>query len=99
MSDFSLAPKAQADLYDIWEYLGVQKGAPAAAQRQIEMLFGKFSLLAANPLLGELRPDLGPHLRSFVGGNYVVVYRVGEEQIEIIHVAHASRDIRSLFYS
>jgi toxin ParE1/3/4 len=99
MNDFSLAPKAKADLDDIWDYLGIQKDAPAAAHRQIEMLFDKFSLLAVHPLLGEARLDLGANLRSFVAGSYVVVYRVGSKEIEIARVAHAARDIRSLFSS
>jgi plasmid stabilization system protein ParE len=41
------------------------KENPTAAYRQIEMLYDKFSLLAAGPFLGEVRDDLGTNLRSF----------------------------------
>jgi toxin ParE1/3/4 len=99
MNDFRIAPEAKADLEGIWDYIGIQKDAPAAAHRQIEMLFDKFSLLSEHPLLGESRADLGTGLRSFVAGNYVVVYRAGSGGIEIARVAHAARDIRSLFSS
>ena len=99
MNGFTIAPEAKADIEEIWDYLGIQKNAPAAAHRQVEMLFDKFSLLSAHPLLGEERADLGRDLRSFVAANYVVVYRTGSSTIEIARVAHAARDIRTLFRS
>ena len=55
------------------------------------MLYGKFRLLAANPLLGETRHDLGRNLRSFVAKNYVVVYRVRDAKIKIVRVLHAAQ--------
>ena len=97
MNEYSLAPQARADLDEVWDYLGIQKDSPAAAHRQIEMLFDKFSLLATHPLLGEIRKDLGTILRSFVAGNYLIVYRVAESEIEIARVVHFSRDIQALF--
>ena len=97
MNCYNLAPRAKADLNEVWDYLGIEKESPDAATRQIEMLYDKFSLLAAHPLLGEVRGDLGANLRSFVVGNYVVVYRVAGSAIEIARVAHAARDIRGLF--
>jgi toxin ParE1/3/4 len=96
MNCYTVARQASADLDDVWDYLGIQKDAPAAARRQIEMLFDKFSLLAIYPLLGEVRDDLGAGLRSFVAGNYVIVYRLAGSDIEIARVAHFARDIRSL---
>jgi toxin ParE1/3/4 len=61
------------------------------------MLYEKFTLLSSHALLGESRPDLGKDFRSFVAGNYVIVYRPGSEEIEIARVIHAARDIRSVF--
>jgi len=60
MSDYRVAPQAKSDLDAIWDYIGVEKDRPAAASRQVELLFDKFSLLATQPLLGEVRDDLGP---------------------------------------
>ena len=97
MSAYRVAPEAKGDLDAIWDYIGVEKDRPAAASRQIELLFEKFSLLARQPLLGEVRHDLGPGLRSFVAGRYVVVYRVSGRVVEILRVAHSARDIGRLF--
>jgi toxin ParE1/3/4 len=97
MNRYKITPAARSDLDEVWDYLGVQKENPTAAYRQVEMLYDKFSLLAANPLLGEVRNDLGPDLRSFVARKYVVVYRVIGGRIEIVRVVHAARDIRAVF--
>ena len=99
MKQYSLAPQARADIDGIWDYLGIEKMSPAAARGQIEMLYEKFSLLASHPLVGEIRPDLGAGLRSFVAKKYVVVYRVSGGRIEIARVVHSARDIRKLFGS
>jgi toxin ParE1/3/4 len=96
MNGYSIAPRALADLDDVWDYLGIQKDAPAAARRQVEMLFDKFSLLVSHPLLGEARDDLGVGLRAFAAGNYLIVYRLTAGEIEIARVVHFARDIRSL---
>ena len=55
MKRYRIAPEARSDLDAVWDYLGVEKQNPTAAYRQIEVLYGKFSLLAANPFLGEVR--------------------------------------------
>jgi toxin ParE1/3/4 len=97
MNRYRIAPEARSDLDEVWDYLGIEKRNPAAAYRQVEMLYDKFSLLAASPLLGEVRNDLGTNLRSFVVKNYLIVYRVTAGKIEIARVVHAARDIRALF--
>jgi toxin ParE1/3/4 len=99
MRDFRLSPQASIDLEGIWDYIGIEKDNPTAAFRQIEMLYEKFVVLALHPLLGESREDLGLNLRSFVAGNYVIVYQPTPEEVEIARVIHAARDIRSMFKS
>ena len=96
MNRFRIAPQAQQDLEQIWNYLGVEKNAPEAAHRQIEMLYGKFDLLSVNTLLGERRNDLGDEIRAFAADNYVVVYRTQGTELQIVRVLHAARDITSL---
>jgi plasmid stabilization system protein ParE len=41
--------------------------------------------------------DLRPGLRSFLAGEYVIIYRVEDEEVLILHVIRASRDIEALF--
>ena len=68
MRAFRITVEARADIKGIYRYIAVDN-RPAAI-RQIARLYDRFALLATQPLMGELRPDLAPQLRSFVIGNY-----------------------------
>ena len=46
MSRFTLDRGVDQDLDAIWDYIGIQNHSPAAAVRQIELLYEKFVLLA-----------------------------------------------------
>jgi toxin ParE1/3/4 len=75
MKEFRLSPQATLDLEEIWNFIGIERQNPNAASRQVEMIYDKFCILAENPLLGEIRKDLGRELRSFSAGNYAIIYR------------------------
>ena len=48
---------------------------------------------SANILAWATRDDLRPGLRSFAVGQYVIVYAVEDEDVEILHVLHGRQDI------
>jgi plasmid stabilization system protein ParE len=48
--------RAEDDLVDIWLYIAADN--PDAADRLLEEIDRKCLLLASNPLLGRLRPDI-----------------------------------------
>ena len=60
-------------------------------------LYDQFSLLASNPEMGELRPELSAGLRAFTVGNYVIFFRQSSKRIEIARVLHGARDIQAIF--
>jgi toxin ParE1/3/4 len=97
MKKYRLDRDAAADLKAIYQYIA-SDNRPAAL-RQIKILHSKFALLATQPYMGESRNDLGPKLRSFVAGNYLIIYRTSRRQIQIARVIHAARDIKALFPS
>lgn len=86
---------AERDLDEVWRYIA--KDSPAAADRMVDAIIEKCQLMATQPELGQSRPELAPRLRSFLVGNYVVVYWPMPDGIEIARVIHAARDIQSLF--
>jgi plasmid stabilization system protein ParE len=96
MSRFTLGPKVERDLDEIWDYIAIERHHPVAADRQIEMLYAKFRLLADNPLLGETREDLGKNLRAFVARPYLILYRVKKDGVGIFQVVHSARDIQAV---
>ena len=93
MSRFTLDLDVPGDLEEIWNRIGIENNSPAAALRQIEMLYDKFTLLATHPLLGESREDFGTGVRMFVVRRYLILYRPTDYGVEIIQVIHSARDI------
>jgi toxin ParE1/3/4 len=70
---------------------------PAAADRWLEMIDQKCTLLSTMPQMGRDRGDLVPNLRSFPVGDYIIFYRPAAEGIVVIRVIHGARDIPALF--
>jgi toxin ParE1/3/4 len=95
MSRFRLARQADADLDAIADYIA--GSSPSAAVREVERLYGKFTLLASHPLMGEACDHLRKGLRAFSAGNYVIFYVSREDGIEVERVLHGARDLESLF--
>jgi len=91
------APGADSDLDDIWYYVAKESGSPDRAERFIAFITERFYLLSANPFIGRSRDDLRPGLRTFPVGGYVIVYRIEDEDVVILHVFHGSRDIEAFF--
>jgi len=92
-----LAPEAEADLDNIWYHVARESGSLEIADRLIDFLTDRFFLLASHPYAGRQRDDdLRPGLRSFPVGNYVIIYRIENDDALILHVVPCSRDIEAL---
>ena len=95
---YRIAPEAEAELDDIWYYIAKESGSIEIADGVIDSFTDRFFLLARFPQMGRRRDeDLRPGLRSFVGGEYVIIYRVGDGDVLILHVLRGSRDLGALF--
>ena|SRR5258708_32856758 len=94
---YVVAPSALADLDEIWVYIA-QKASIEIAERVVETITHIFPLLASNPGMGRIRPNLGEGIRSIPALNYRIYYRQDSRgRIRILHVKHAARDERKLF--
>jgi toxin ParE1/3/4 len=95
MSNYDLSPLASADLDQLLDFIARDK--PMAAVNFVQRIRQTCELLAANPLIGELRSDLVlANVRSFTVGSYVIFFRPTTGGIEVIRIVHGSRDIRHL---
>jgi toxin ParE1/3/4 len=92
-----LAPQARAELGNIWAHIVKESGNLAAADSVIDAITERFSLLSQYPRMGRTRDDLRPGLRSFAVGQYVIVYAVEDEDVEILQVFHGRQDIEGQF--
>lgn len=92
MGRFVLRPEAVSDIDEIWEY-SVRHWGVTRANRYVGEIRSVIEKVAKNPKLGRAfsnrRPD---HLRALVGSQ-AVVYRVLDEQIDIVRVLHQRMDL------
>jgi toxin ParE1/3/4 len=65
---------------------------PAAADRFLAVLTDRFKVLADMPRIGRRRDKFASGVRSISEGNYVILYRVKNDAMEILRVLHGARD-------
>ena len=93
---------AEADLLNIYLYIGREKHSPATASRLLRAIEEKCFEYAGQPLMGTSRPDLGQGIRVFPCGtksdprDWVVVYRPIDGGIEIVRVFRGKQDYPNL---
>lgn len=94
MSKYQLTAEAHEDLAEIWEYIA--RDDTEAADRWDARLRDAFGMLAQNPRAGHTRRDLTdfPVLFWPVGA-YLIIYRILNDQIEIMAVTQGARDVPS----
>lgn len=99
MSKILQTRAAARDIDGIWDYIAIEHDNPDAANRLIDQFAVTFQQLATNPGIGRHLDQLKQGLRQFpVRRNYVIFYESRDDQIVVIRVLHASRNItRQLF--
>lgn len=94
MSRLSISRPARRDLKGIFLYVARDK--PTAAHRLRLAMEGTFRVLARNPSMGEACRDLGPDIRRFSFGSYVVYFRKTRACVVIARVIHGGRNVTEL---
>jgi toxin ParE1/3/4 len=89
------SPQARLDLSEIADFIA--RDSVDAALRFLDEVDNVLKKLADFPGLGRSRDELGPGLRSFPAGNYVLFYRATAEAIDLVRVLHGARDLDRLF--
>jgi toxin ParE1/3/4 len=84
------AESALADLQAVEAHIA--RHSPQYALGMVERIFTRSGQLEAHPHLGPVVPEYGDEtLREVFEAPYRIVYRVREEQIDIVAVVHAAR--------
>jgi toxin ParE1/3/4 len=91
----SQTARARADLDAIW--LHIAQDSPAAADRLIDQIVSRCNDLAEHPRLGPARPEIAPDARMLVVHNYLVLYRIGDSDVQVVRVVHGARQMEGLF--
>lgn len=91
--DIVRSPRARLDLIEIW--ISIADDNQTAADRMLDRFEAALRTLRDNPLAGRARPELGPNLRSFPVGNYVLYYQPIADGIDLVRVRSGYLDLGS----
>lgn len=95
MKRFKLSPEAARDVREIWAYLA--EHSIQALRRVRIQIFEACQRIAENPGAGHSREDLTDKPVLFWPvGSYLIIYNPVRNPLEIVRVAHGSRDIPRL---
>jgi len=86
---YRLTRSADRDVVAIWKHIAADN--LRAADAFYEMLQGKFSALAAAPLIGVAAIDIARDLRKFPAGQYLIYYRVSRGMVIVTRILHGKR--------
>jgi toxin ParE1/3/4 len=86
---------AKVDVLQIWNHIA--EDSIEAADNLVDLFNEKLQLLADFPGMGPARPELGPALRSFPVGQYLLIYERKGKGITLVRVVHGARNLRRLF--
>ncbi len=95
MSRVTRRPQAAVDILDVWDFIA--EDSMAEADRWVDRLDEKLKLWSTQPLIGRMRPELAPELRSMPFGRYVIFFMPLPDGIDVVRVLHSSRDTDTEF--
>ena len=81
----------ESDLDDIAAYIAQDN--PRRAVTFVREIRATFRTIQRNPLIYQLRPDVGDEARIATMGRYVILFRVGNDTVRIERVVYGSRDL------
>jgi len=84
--------RSAADLQSIYEF--VRQDAPAAALALMMRLVGAARRLQEFPLSGRVVPEFNrSEIREIIVGHYRIIHRVEGDEVGIVTVRHAARQL------
>jgi toxin ParE1/3/4 len=95
MARVTRRPQAAVDILDIWDFIA--EDSMADADHWVDRLDEKLRLWSTQPLIGRIRPELAPEIRSMPFGRYVVFFLPLQDGIDVVRVLHSSRDTDAEF--
>ena len=84
----------ECDLDEIAGYIAQDN--PRRAVTFVQEIRTKFTGILRDPLLYQLRPDIGDEARLATIGNYAILFRVIGEVVRIERVAYGGRDLPAM---
>ena len=93
MRRYTLTPRAQADLEDIWNYTVAHWGADQA-ENYLRQLAVAMTYVAADPERGRACDDVRAGYRKHAVGAHVLFYRKALKGVDIVRILHQRMDFQ-----
>jgi toxin ParE1/3/4 len=88
---YTLAPRAQADLEEIWQYTA-KCWTIEQAETYIRQLANHFASVAERPEIGMRCQEIRPGYYKFPAGSHVLFYQITDGGINIVRILHERMD-------
>ena len=92
---YILSPVVKKDLDEIADWIA--QDSPRRAIKIVRELRAEFRKIAQNPMLYQLRPDIGEDVRLATVGHYVILFWIDSDVARFERVMYGSRDLPSLY--
>lgn len=90
MARLTWTPQALDDIEAICEFIA--KDAPRYAQIFVTQVFSSTERIKAFPMSGRIVPEVGQqNIREIILGNYRIIYRIQDQEIQVLTVYHSAR--------
>jgi toxin ParE1/3/4 len=88
---YTLSPRAQADLEDIWQYT-TKRWNVEQAETYVRQLANHFAVVASHPEIGMPCHKIRAGYYRFPAGSHVLFYRIIDGGIDIVRILHERMD-------
>ena len=92
MKGLRVSATAERDLDDIWHYIATNSGSVERANKFVDTITQRLSILARSPKAGTLRAEIDLELRGMPIGDYIVYYRERKRCVIISRIIHGGRE-------
>lgn len=96
MSIYSLTDEAVQDLEKIFYY--ISDYSLEAATRFLDAFESKCEALTQFPRMGKIYENISPHLRGVLLNDYIILYRIVENDIEIIRIVSGRSNLSKITF-
>jgi len=83
---------AERDFDDIWYYIAIHSGSAERANKFVDSITRRLSVVARSPKAGTIRDEIDSGLRGLPVGDYWVYYRENARYIIVSRIIHGSRE-------
>ncbi len=91
MKRFTLSPRAQADIEEIWDYT-VEHWNVEQAEVYLRKIKAAVEAVADDPRLGRPCDEVRAGYRKYPAGSHLLFYRIMEGGVDIVRVLHQRMD-------